>query len=114
MSVASASHQPPLYLLTQPLANSSAQSSANFAHPIVEYQFADDPPSNLLPKSDAETIIIVDYEDYDAVPIARSLNCDLAVAGVKVTPAPGVGAVRDGEPRHNDKMYIIETLSTGR
>ncbi|KAL5519128.1 hypothetical protein ACEPAH_811 [Sanghuangporus vaninii] len=108
MSFASAKHEPPLYLLTQPLASSSAQSAANFAHPVIEYQFADDPPSNLLPKSDAETVIIVDYGDNDAVPVARSLNRELAVAGVKVTPAPGAG---DGETRRNDMMYIIETLA---
>ncbi|KAL5495452.1 hypothetical protein ACEPAI_915 [Sanghuangporus weigelae] len=111
MSFASAKREPPLYLLTQPLASSSAQSAANFAHPVIEYQFADDPPSNQLPKSDAETVIVVDCEDNDAVPIARSLNRELAVAGVKVTPAPGVGASGDGETRRNDTMYIIETLA---
>ncbi|KAL5534425.1 hypothetical protein ACEPAG_887 [Sanghuangporus baumii] len=111
MSFAYVRREPPLYLLTQPLASSSAQSAANFAHPVIEYQFADDPPSNLLPKSDAETVIIVDYEDNDAVPVARSLNHETAVAGVKVTPAPGVGAAGDGETRRNDTMYIIETLA---
>ncbi|KAL5535347.1 hypothetical protein ACEPAF_3441 [Sanghuangporus sanghuang] len=111
MSFASAKHEPPLYLLTQPLASSSAQSAANFAHPVIEYQFGDDPPSNLLPKSDAETVVIVDYENNDAAPVARSLNRELAVAGVKVTPAPGVGAAGEGETRRNDTMYIIETLA---
>lgn len=110
MSFALTKHEPPFYLLAQPLAHSS-QSAANFTHPLIEYHFADDPPSNLLPGSDAESVIIIDYENTEPIPVAQSLHQDLAVAGVKVTTAPGATTARDDEPKRNDKMYIIQTLS---
>jgi len=45
--------------------------------------------------------------------VALSLRKNLAVTSVKVTDAPGAGvAAREGEPKRNDKMYIIETITT--
>lgn len=107
-SFAQPKHEPPFYLLTQP---TSSQGIANFNHPFIEYHFADDHPSALLPTSDAENVIIVDYEDIDSSPVVQSLHPNLAIAGVKVTAPGPAPPLRDGEPKRNDRMYIIETLS---
>ncbi|KAH8120125.1 hypothetical protein DFH11DRAFT_1721984 [Phellopilus nigrolimitatus] len=117
MSFASAKPEPPFYLLLQHTnANSSAASSsapANFSHPLIEYHFADDPASALLPTSADERVIVLDYDSPASAPVVQSLHADFAVASVKVTDAPGAAAAasRDGESTRNDKMYIIETIA---
>ncbi|EJD04156.1 uncharacterized protein FOMMEDRAFT_155276 [Fomitiporia mediterranea MF3/22] len=115
MSSDSAVQEPPYYVLTRPLPNASSQAPANFAHPVIEYHFADDPPSLLLPSSETQSVIIIDYDDLNSPPVAQSLNQNLAVAGVKVSPAPGASAApstREGDLKRNDQMYIIETLGS--
>ena len=104
---------PPFYILLQHAtggAQTTSTSASNFVHPVIEYHFADDPPSALLPTSDTEAIVIIDYDGPDQPPTVRSLHSDLAVTGVKITDAPGAAAAN---PRRNDKMYVLETVTSG-
>lgn len=113
--MASGNIDPPYYILLSqsslPGPSSTNPTSTAFVHPVIEYHFADDPPSTLLPASPSESIIILDYDGTDETPVAESLEKNLAVTGVKVTDAPGASAARDGEPRWNDQIYIVETIS---
>ncbi|KAI5122585.1 hypothetical protein M0805_004801 [Coniferiporia weirii] len=123
MSFASTKPEPPFYLLLQhaPLAhtnNSPSSAPAVYSHPLVEYHFADDPPSALLPSSAAESVVVLDYDSCDFPPVVQSLHASFAIVGVKVTDAPGAAAAvsRPGDevlPRRNDKMFIIETIANG-
>ena len=106
--------EPPCFILLSqsnlPGLSSTNPPATTFVHPVIEYHFADDPPTALLPSSLTETVIILDYDGSDANPQARSLEKDIIVTGVNVTEALGNNAVRDGEPKRNDRIYIIETI----
>ncbi|THH06371.1 hypothetical protein EW145_g4137 [Phellinidium pouzarii] len=113
MSFASPNPEPPFYLLLQHTSpadanNATSSTPASFSHPLIEYHFADDPPSALLPSSAAENVIILDYNGPDSTPVVQSLHSDFAITGVKVTDAPGAAATR-----RNDRMFIIETIASG-
>ena len=96
----------PYYVLLQQSSSSSA-SPANFVHPVIEYHFADDPPSVLVPSTESESIIIVDYPGENGVLEAHSLHSSFAVSGVRVADAPGSSG--EGETRWDNKIYVIET-----
>lgn len=104
---------PPFYILLQHAQGglqTVPSTASNFVHPVIEYHFADDPPSALLPTSDAEAVVIIDYEGPGFPPSARSLHPELAIAGMKITDAPGAAAAH---PRRNDRMYVLETIPSG-
>lgn len=111
-STSTAESEPPFYVLLQNASGATqttAGSASTFVHPTIEYHFADDPPSALLPASD-EVVVIIDYNGPDLPPMVQSLHPDLAVTGIKIADAPGAAAAH---PRRNDKMYVLETVSCG-
>jgi len=95
---------------TMPLVGASP-STASLVHPIIQYHFADDNPKDILPRHDGEAVIILDYEPGKVAPLVESASRNIAVTGIKVTDAPPSGTPNDGEPRRNDNMFIIETIS---
>jgi hypothetical protein len=96
---------PPHYIL---FASNSA-SSTSLGHPAIQYHYADDSPLSLLPKYPDEHVLLLDYDPNSASsPSVVSTSRDMAVTAVRVQEAPGAAA---GEEKHNDRMYIIETIS---
>jgi hypothetical protein len=128
-------HLPPHYILlsqtTLPATSSSPSlSSGAGAHaisttptpaltfPLIHYHYADDPPLSLIPSGKGKDTgqqhyIILDYDPHapHAPFLVRSISDGLAVVGVKVTEAPGIGRGVDEE--RNTSMYMIETVCTG-
>ena len=104
-------YEPPSYVLLQP-SHPSTSVPTTFVHPAIEYHFADDPATALLPSSEHESVIVIDYPGADAIPTVQSLYPGIAVSGVKVVDAPGVPTGSQGGSRaQNDKMYIIGIVS---
>ncbi|KZT30345.1 hypothetical protein NEOLEDRAFT_1173787 [Neolentinus lepideus HHB14362 ss-1] len=108
-----ASTSPPFYVLVShsTLSNDTyANVSSTLSHPVIQYQYADDSPLSLLPGSQDEHVLVLDWDPIavGVPPTGRSLSQSLTVTGVKVTDAPGAGAA-DEEDKKNDKMYILET-----
>ncbi|TDL28681.1 hypothetical protein BD410DRAFT_781205 [Rickenella mellea] len=92
-----------------------SQPSSSLVHPAIQYHFADDPPISLLPSSPGETVLVLDYDPSSSnPPAAQSLSTNTAVTSVKVTDAPGAAVAKEGEPKRNDKMFIIETIAETR
>lgn len=112
---ANLSELPYFIMLSQSTLSSAgaSPSTASLVHPIIQYHFADDNPHDILPRHDGESVIILDYEPgKDKVaPLVESASRNIGVTGIKVTDAPPSGAPSVGEPRRNDNMYIIETIS---
>lgn len=107
---------PPFYLLLAqsqlPVQPASAPVPTTLCHPVIQYHFADDPVHAILPASDAETVIILDFNPAAQTPVAQSLRKTLAVSSVKVMEAPGAAVAAKDEPKRNNKMYIVETVAT--
>jgi len=82
--------------------DSPATSSASgLLQPKIEYHFADDSPQALLPTTEDETVIILDYDPNSTSPlVAGSTDKSIAVTGVKYTDFPG-----------HQRMYVIETTT---
>lgn len=85
---------------------------------MIHYHYADDPPLSLIPSSKGKDIeqqqyIILDYDPHAPhMPLlVRSISDGLAVVGVKVTDAPGIGPGIDEE--RNTHMYVIDTVYNG-
>ena len=99
------------------LSTIQAAPSSLLLHPNIQYHYQDDPPHELLPRSDDEHVLVLDYDPTDLnKPSAKSLSSNIAVTSLKVVDAPGAAASSSDElPNMNDKMYIIytSTLSTG-
>ncbi|KAF9499834.1 hypothetical protein BDN71DRAFT_1441435 [Pleurotus eryngii] len=107
---------PPYYILfshSSVAATSSAANQSNtLAHPVIQYQYADDSPLSLLPQSPDEHVLILDYDPSSQLPVVRSASHEMVVTGLKVAEAPGAAAAaEEGGPPRNDRMYIIETTS---
>lgn len=105
-------HAPPLYVLLQPNLPSASSAPATFVHPVIEYHFADDPPTALLPTSANESVLVLDYTSSDIIPTVQSLHSGSAISNLRIVDAPGVSSAKQSEPTINDKMYIIETVSS--
>ncbi|TFK57345.1 hypothetical protein OE88DRAFT_1730718 [Heliocybe sulcata] len=108
-----ASTSPPFYILVSQstLTNDThANLSSALNHPVIQYQYADDSPLSLLPETEGEHVLVLDWDPLaiGVAPTGRSLSQHLTVTGVKVTDAPGAGAA-DEEDKKNDRMYILET-----
>ncbi|TCD71241.1 hypothetical protein EIP91_011719 [Steccherinum ochraceum] len=105
--------QPPYYVLVShtPHANpSSAPPPTIFSHPTIEYHYADDPPDNLLPRVPGEVVLVLEHhrsDDDSSEYVGKSLTTELAVTSVRVTEAPGAGAMDDGGK--NGNMYVLDT-----
>jgi len=99
------------------LSTTQGAPSSLLLHPGIQYHYQDDSPLELLPRSEDEHILVLDYDPTGlGQPSARSISSNIAVASLKVTEAPGAAASGSDElPSKNDKMYIIHTstLSTG-
>lgn len=97
---------PPYYLLY--CHSSFSGTSASLGHPNIQYHYADDSPLNILPRNDEHVLVM----DLDPCPTVKSLSKTVAVSNLKVEDAPAAAAAaEDGDPRRNDKMYIIEFIS---
>ena len=105
-------HAPPLYVLLQPNHPSASSAPATFVHPVIEYHFADDPATALLPTSPNESVLVLDYTVPDATPTVQSLHPGSAISNLRIVDAPGVNSAQQSGPiSPNDKIYIIETVS---
>ncbi|THU94824.1 hypothetical protein K435DRAFT_724172 [Dendrothele bispora CBS 962.96] len=96
---------PPHYILF----SSNSASSTALGHPTIQYHYADDSPVSLLPQHPDEHVLLLTYDpNSSSSPSAVSTSRNVVVTGVKVEEAPGAAAQ---EEKHNDRMYIIETIS---
>jgi len=99
------------------LSATQAAPSSLLLHPSIQYHYQDDPPLDLLPRSEDEQILVLDYDPTgQSQPSAKSVSNSIAVTSLKVTDAPGATVSGSDEfTSKNDKMYIIHTstLSTG-
>jgi hypothetical protein len=105
--------EPPYYILVShsPLsAQTPGAPSTALCHPVIQYHYADDSPLSLLPQTAGEHVLVLDYDP--ASPNAKSISANVAVTALKVAEAPGAIAAED-ELRKNDRMYILETTTTG-
>lgn len=109
------SNQPPPYYIlfshsSVAATTLAANQSNTLAHPVIQYQYADDSPLSLLPQSPDEHVLILDYDPSSQLPVVRSASHEMVVTGLKVSEAPGAAAAaEEGGPPRNDRMYIIET-----
>jgi len=103
-------HDAPYYVMLSQ-SNLVSPSTTSLVHPIIQYHFADDNPHDILPTHEGESVIILDYEPGKVTPLVESASRNIAVTGIKVTDAPPSGTPTDGEPRRNDNMFILETIS---
>lgn len=98
------------------LSTTQAAPSSLLLHPAIQYHYQDDSPLELLPRSEDEHILVLDYDPAGLTqPSAKSISNNISVTSLKVTDAPGAAASGSDElPIKNDKMYIIHTstLST--
>jgi len=91
------------------LFSSHSSSSAALGHPAIQYRYADDSPISLLPRHPDEHVLLLNYDPSSPSSLSGvSTSAKVVVTGVKVEEAPGAAAQ---EERHNDRMYIIETIS---
>ena len=99
------------------LSATQAAPSSLLLHPSIQYHYQDDSPLDLLPRSEDEHILVLDYDPTgQSQPSAKSVSNTIAVTFLKVTDAPGAAVSGSDEfTIKNDKMYIIHTstLSTG-
>lgn len=102
--MSSSSLPPPQYVLVQ-------QSSSVLFHPDIEYRYADDPPSSLLPRHPDEHVLVLYHSpDTPTNPTIKSTSSQLAVSDIKVLPAPGAGAEEDNAPK-NPNMYVLQVTT---
>ncbi|EPQ60853.1 hypothetical protein GLOTRDRAFT_124597 [Gloeophyllum trabeum ATCC 11539] len=107
-----ASTSPPYYVLVSRSTlrtDDHAPAGSILSHPVIQYQYVDDSPLSLLPESEDEHVLVLDWDPAAAPPTGRSLSKGLSVTGVKITDAPGAG-IADEEDRKNDKMYILDAV----
>lgn len=105
--------EPPYYILVSqsPLsAHTPGVPSTALCHPLIQYHYADDSPLSLFPKTNGEHVLVLDYDPVSST--AKSISTNVAVTALKVAEAPGASAAED-EPKKNDRMYILETTTTG-
>lgn len=109
---------PPRYVLlsTTSLSTNGPSRSADvspFVHPAsISYQYADDPPLQLLPLG-LDTLIVMDVDEIsvDSTPAVRSLSEGVVVTGVRVSEVPGASIAPSlalEDVAANPNMYVIE------
>lgn len=106
---------PPRYVL---IASDAVRgpASSTLSHPaIIHYQYADDPPVNVIPPLGGQhTVLVMEFDESDPMgyPTVRSLSEDVVVSGIKVSEAPGATGARSpgtAGANTNSSMYVIET-----
>ncbi|KAG8990645.1 hypothetical protein FRB90_001688, partial [Tulasnella sp. 427] len=103
---------PPRYLL---IASDAVRgpASSTLSHPaIIHYQYADDPPVNVIPPPvGTHTVLVMEFDESDPMgdPTVRSLSEDVVVSRAKVSEAPGATPARSSGTTANTHMYVIET-----
>ena len=106
--------EPPFYILcsSSPIsATVPGAPSTTLGHPTIQYHYADDSPFVLLPQTQDEQVLVLDWDPNTApasAPTVRSISRNVAVTAVRVAEAPGAAA--EDEVR-NDRMYILETTT---
>jgi hypothetical protein len=110
-------HKVPHYVLVSSssrIRSAAAVGSANTAvlgHPILQYHYANDSPLSLLPKSNDEQILVLDYDPLNpALTRAQSISGSSAVTDIKVTDAPGAGSAEE-DAGWSNKMFVLETTT---
>jgi hypothetical protein len=106
-------HKDPHYVLVSSSSRSAAGSAttAILGHPILQYHYANDSPLSLLPKSNDEQVLVLDYDPLNpALTRAQSISGISAVTGIKVTDAPGAGSA-EGDAGWSNKMFVLETTT---
>ena len=98
------------------LSTTQAAPSSLLLHPSIQYHYQDDPSLDLLPRSEDEHVLVLDYDPTGLTqPSAKSISNNIAVTSLKVADAPGAAVSGSDElPNKHDKMYVIHTstLST--
>jgi hypothetical protein len=98
------------------LSATQAAPSSLLLHPSIQYHYQDDSPLELLPRSEDEHVLVLDYDPTGLTqPSAKSISNNIAVTSLKVADAPGAAVSGSDElPNKQDKMYVIHTstLST--
>lgn len=95
--------RPPYYILVGQ-ANASTSSNRTLLHPTIHYSFSDDSPLTILPRSDQEHVLVLDYKPGQLV-TAKSISGSVIATGVSVAPALDEGSL-------NEQMYTIETTTS--
>ncbi|KAG6842510.1 hypothetical protein C0991_000036 [Blastosporella zonata] len=105
--------KPPYYILlshSSIFAPNSGAPSSTLGHPTIQYHYANDSPLALWPQHANEHVLVLDYAS-DKPPAVQSLSKNLAVTSLNVEDAPGAAAASESDSK-NDRMYIIETMSS--
>jgi hypothetical protein len=93
----------PYYILT------NTTPSTALDHPKIEYHYADSTPLALLPRSEEEQVVVLDFDPVTrTITHAQSLSRALAVAHVKVADAPGAHAQEEAQEK-DPRVFVIET-----
>lgn len=101
--------KPPTYVL---LSHSQVSSGpATLIHPVIQYQYADDSPLNILPTHPDEHVLVLNHDPAIPEPFVQSISNSLVVTSVKVDEAPGAAA-DDPHNLRNNSMFVIETASS--
>jgi len=100
---------PPHYVLFSHSTAATATTPATntLGHPIIQYQFSDDSPLNLLPQRPDEHVIVLEL-DGTGTPQARSLSKSIGIAGVRVEDAPRAA---DSSEAKDSKMHIVDIMA---
>ncbi|KAH8835336.1 hypothetical protein DL96DRAFT_42248 [Flagelloscypha sp. PMI_526] len=105
MTSNSSRDRPPHFVLVAHT-NANSANSRTLIHPTIQHSFTDDSPLTILPRSDQDHVLVLDYKP-DGHPTAQSISGSVIVTGVNTAPAMDEGNA-------NDQMYTIETTSNGR
>ncbi|KAA1468658.1 hypothetical protein DENSPDRAFT_834050 [Dentipellis sp. KUC8613] len=98
----------PYYILVSHSCQNPNAPTPTLTHPTIQYHYADDMPLHILPTSRDEQVLVLDRDPlHPEFPRGQSITGNIAVTGVKVTDAPGVGA--DDDPEYSNRMFILET-----
>jgi hypothetical protein len=96
---------------TRSATTAGSANTAVLGHPILQYHYANDSPLSLLPKSNDEHVLVLDYDPLNpALTRAQSVSGSSAVIGIKVTDAPGAGPA-EGDAGWSNKMFVLETTT---
>jgi hypothetical protein len=109
-------HKVPCYVLVSSSSRARTTAVASSAapilgHPVLQYHYANDSPLSLLPRSNDEQVLVLDYDPLSpALTRAQSISGSSAVTGIKVTDAPGAGSA-EGDGIWSNKMFVLETTT---
>lgn len=106
----------PYYVLVSPSSQTQPSAATGSTtpvlnHPVLQYHYANDSPLSLLPRSQNEHVLVVDYDPLTPqCARAQSISGSSAVTGIKVTEAPGAGSA-EGFAGWCNNMFVLETTT---